>query len=183
VKPSKNILARIKVEKLIPGGQGIGTLEDGKKVFLWNALPNEIVTEIEVTKQKSHFIEGIARRIENPSEHRVEPSDPCFLSTSPWQILNFDYELSEKRNLVAESLRQEHVLIPEGINIEQTRTDSNEWFYRNKMEYALFWNHESEKIELAFHNRGSHGKFPINKSSIERPEIFKKACHQHSEEN
>ena len=166
---------QLNIEKLIHGGQGIGTMEDGKKVFLWNALPNEIVTDFEITKQKSHYLEGIATRIEQPSKYRVEPKDPCFLSTSPWQILDFDYELIEKRNLVAESLRQEHVIIPEGIEIEATKSDGREWFYRNKMEYALFWNHKSGKIELAFHNRGSHGKFPIEKSSIERPEIFEKA--------
>ncbi len=163
------------IEKLIPGGQGIGTMEDGRKVFLWNALPGETVIDFEVTKQKSRYLEGIATRIKQPSEHRVEPKDACYLSTSPWQILDFEYELSEKRALVAESLHQEHVVIPEGVEIELTRTDGKEWFYRNKMEYALFWDHDSEKIELAFHNRGSHGKLPIVKSSIERPEIFKKA--------
>ena len=166
---------QLKIERLIPGGQGIGTMEDGKKVFLRNALPGEIITDFEITKQKSHYLEGIATKIEQPSKYRVEPKDPCFLSTSPWQILDFNYELIEKCNLVAESMRQEHVVIPEGIEIEATKTDGKEWLYRNKMEYALYWDHSSERIKLAFHNRGSHGKFPIDKSSIERSEIFQKA--------
>ncbi len=166
---------QLKIEKLIPGGQGIGTLEDGKKIFLWNALPDEIVADFEITKQKSHYLEGIATRIEQPSKHRIDPKDPCFLSTSPWQILDFSYELTEKRNLVIESLHQEHILIPEEVAVEPTKTDGREWLYRNKMEYALYWDHSSERIKLAFHNRGSHGKFPIDKSSIERSEIFQKA--------
>ena len=40
------------------------------------------------------------------------------------------------------------------------------------MEYALYWDHDTEKISLAFHARGSHRKIPITQSSIERPEIF-----------
>ena len=160
----------MKIEKLIPGGQGIATMSDGKKAFLWNVLPGETVTDFEITKKKSHYIEGVATIIENPSKFRVAPKDACFLATSPWQISDFDYELAEKRALVAESLRQEHVDIP-----EPTKTDGREWFYRNKMEYSLFWTKEDDEIHLAFHGRGSHRKFPIEKSSIEKPEIFSAA--------
>lgn len=165
----------MKIEKLIPGGQGLGELEDGKKAFLWNALPGETVTEFEITKKKSHYVEGVATKIENPSKFRVEPKDSCFLSTSPWQIFDFNFELEQKRLLVVESLRQEHVSIPEGVEVEPVQTDGKEWFYRNKMEYALFWTKEDDKIHLAFHGRGSHRKFPIEKSSIEKPEIFSAA--------
>ncbi len=169
------MLHDIEIEKIIPGGQGIGTLPDGKKVLLWNALPGEIVTEFETTKKKSHYAEGIATKIENPSKLRVEPKDDCFLSTSPWQIFDSNFELEQKRLLIIESLCQEHVEVPESVEVEPVQTDGQEWFYRNKMEYALFWSHDDDKIHLAFHGRGSHHKFPITKSSIERPEIFKAA--------
>ena len=43
------------------------------------------------------------------------------------------------------------------------------------MEYSLYYDLSAEKIFPAFHQRGSHRKIPIEKSSIERPEIFKKA--------
>ena len=165
------MLEKIEIEKIIPGGQGIGTLADGKKIFLWNVLPGETVTNFQITKQKSHYVEGIATEIANPSKFRVAPKDACYLSTSPWQIFDFDYELKEKHALVAESFKQAHVSL-DNSEIQPTQTDRNEWFYRNKMEYALFWNHDLAKIELAFHNRGSHGKFPIAQSSLEKPAIF-----------
>ncbi len=165
---------KIIVEKFITGGQTLGTLKDGKKIFFWNALPEEIVIEYEITKQKSHFVEAIAKRIEQPSKHRAEPKDPCFLSTSPWQIMDFVCELKQKQKLVAESLRQEHIDLT-GLTIEPTRTDNREYFYRNKMEYALYWNNDLGKIQLAFHGRGTHGKFPVTQSSIENPAIFQKA--------
>lgn len=160
----------IKVEKIIPGGQAIGTKEDGKKIFFWNALPDETVIEYETVKNKSHFEEAIATIIESRSPFRVGPKDECFLSTSPWQIMNYDYELKIKQELIVEIFR-EHM-----INIQKPPiyTDSKDYYYRNKMEYSLFWNNEKNIIEPAFHVRGSHRKIIINQSSIERPEIFNK---------
>ena len=161
----------VKVEKIIPGGQALGTLEDGRKIFFWNALPGEIVTEYDITKQKSHFVEAIAAKIENPSKFRVEPKDTCFLSTSPWQIIDWDYENQLKIDLVVEIFREHHI----DMEKPEIFTDDTPYFYRNKMEYALYWNNELNKIELAFHARGSHRKIPVTTSSIERPEIFTKA--------
>lgn len=161
----------ITVEKLIPGGQALGTHPDGRKIFFWNALPGETVVDFEVNKQKSHYIEAIATHIETPSPHRVEPQDPCYLATSPWQILDWDYENQQKSALVVEIFREHHIDIPSPTVI----TDHHQYFYRNKMEYALYWNHSTNQIELAFHARGSHRKIPITQSSLENTVIFEKA--------
>ena len=158
----------VHVDKVIPGGQALGTLEDGRKIFFWNALPGEDVSEYEIVKKKSHYYEAIAAKIENPSEFRTNPKDPCFLSTSPWQIIDWDYENQLKTELVVEIFREHQIDIAK----PQIFTDSTPYYYRNKMEYALYWNNKTELIELAFHLRGSHRKIPINTSSIERPEIF-----------
>lgn len=158
----------IEITKLIPGGQALGTHEDGRKIFFWNALPGEGVTDYLVTKQKSHYYEAVATTIVNPSPYRVEPKDSCYLSTSPWQILDYNYELKQKQSLVQEVFREHQIDIPNPDII----TDSKDYFYRNKMEYALYWDHETNQISLAFHTRGSHRKLPIKQSSIERPEIF-----------
>ena len=161
----------IRIEKVIPGGQGLATLEDGKKAFFWNALPGEVIEEYQVTKNKSHYIEGVATKISNNSKHRVEPRDDCYLSTSPWQIIDYDYELKLKPELVVEIFREHHI----DINTPEIYTDGKDYYYRNKMEYALYWDHDTEKIHLALHQRGSHRKIPIVSSSIERPEIFQRA--------
>ena len=158
----------VHVDKVIPGGQALGTLEDGRKIFFWNALPGEDVSEYEIIKKKSHYYEAIATKIENPSEFRTNPKDPCFLSTSPWQIIDWDYENQLKTELVVEIFREHQI----DITRPHIFTDNNPYYYRNKMEYALYWNNEKKLIELAFHLRGSHHKIPINTSSIERPEIF-----------
>ena len=158
----------VHVDKVIPGGQSLGTLEEGRKIFFWNALPGEDVSEYEIVKKKSHYYEAIATKIENPSKFRTNPKDSCFLSTSPWQIIDWDYENQLKTELVVEIFREHQI----DITRPHIFTDNNPYYYRNKMEYALYWNNEKKLIELAFHLRGSHRKIPINTSSIERPEIF-----------
>ncbi|MBR5046554.1 class I SAM-dependent RNA methyltransferase [Candidatus Saccharibacteria bacterium] len=161
----------IKIDKIIPGGQALGTEDSGKKVFFWNALPGELVTDYKITKTKSSFLEAIALNVENPSKHRVASKDECFLSTSPWQIMDYNYELELKQELVVEIFREHQI----NIDTPEIITDNKDYYYRNKMEYALYWDNEQQKIRLAFHGRGSHQKIPITKSSIERPEIFQAA--------
>ena len=100
------ITERIVVEKLIPGGQALATLASGQKIFLWDALPGEIITRARLTKTKSHYLEAIALDREQPSSHRIAPRDPAFLATSPWQVLSYDYELEQKRALLQEIFRQ-----------------------------------------------------------------------------
>ena len=161
----------LKIEKIIPGGQALATDESGKKMFFLNARPGEIVEEYTITKNKSHYAEAIATKISNPSQYRIEPQDECYLSTSPWQIMDYDYELKTKQDLVVELFREHQI----DINKPEIFTDNKIYGYRNKMEYALYYDLEESKIFPAFHQRGSHRKIKITQSSIERPEIFERA--------
>ena len=159
-----------RVEKFVPGGQALATLQDGKKAFLWNALPGETV-EFEITKNKSSYCEGIATNILDSAPERIAPRDECFLATSPWQILSYAEELKQKSIIVKECFTQQHL----DFDVLPTITDGKDFGYRNKMEYSLYWSHDDSQIHLAFHTRGTHRKAPITQSSIERPEIFAKA--------
>lgn len=169
--PEKYITERIIIEKLIPGGEALGTLAGGKKVMLWGALPGETVAEFRLTKSKSNYIQGVATKIEQPSASRITSRDDCYLATSPWQIMTYDYELDQKSELLRESFRQQKIALPSNLAV---KTDDNEYFYRNKMEYALYYDHETATIHPAFHQRGSHRKVPVKSSSIELPEIWQK---------
>ncbi len=156
-----------KIEQIVPGGQGIATLEDGKKAFIWGALPGETI-EFEITKNKRSYCEGIATKILEAAPERIEPKDACYLATSPWQIFDYDTELKIKSQIVRDCFAQNHL----DIEVLPTVTDGKDYGYRNKMEYSLYWDNDTNKIFLAFHQRGTHRKIPITQSSIERPEIF-----------
>ena len=80
----------VRLEKIVGGGQVLGQLADGRKVFVWGGLPGELVT-VQITKKKSKYAEGIVTEVLEPSSERVEVSEPeSYLSTSPWQIMSFD---------------------------------------------------------------------------------------------
>ncbi len=154
----------VEIQKLVHGGQGLGTLADGRKVFVWNALPGEHV-RIEISKKRRDYAEAIAIEVIEVSPERQEPKDEAYLSTSPWQIMNFDAENTAKQQILAEAMSREGI----------TRDDipfyagEQQWHYRNKMEYS-FWA-DDDGLHTALFNRGTHGKRIVNGSSIARPEI------------
>ena len=158
----------IKLEKLVPGGQALGLLPSDKKVFVWGGLPGETI-EAEIFKSKSTYAEATTTKVLESSPNRIVQQDECYLSTSPWQIMDYDYELSQKSNLIQESFAQQGIELGQPVRIV---TDGRKYEYRNKMEYSLWWDNDTRKISLAFHKRGTHQKIPIEKSSIERPEIL-----------
>lgn len=167
------IFGELKIEKLVPGGYGIATAQDGRKVFLWNALPGEIITEYKINKKKKSWAEGVAQKIISPSLARIETKDDCFLSTSPWQIMNYKFELEQKLELWQESLRQEKIEFD--FKNTKIKTDGKEFYYRNKMEYSLYWDNLENIIKLAFYERGKHTKKPVSSSSLEKKEIWLEA--------
>jgi 23S rRNA (uracil1939-C5)-methyltransferase len=188
----------VRLDKIVPGGQALGTLPDGRKVFVWGGLPDETV-KIEIIKNKNSYAEAVVAEVIEASPHRTTPRDTCYLSTSPWQIMDYDYELGQKTELVREVFRQQEIfsgmpglasnrqtvddetprggdgLAREDLDSNTIVTDHKDFFYRNKMEYSLWWDNDTNRISLAFHKRGTHTKIPTASSSIERPEIFAEA--------
>lgn len=160
----------VKLEKLVPGGQAIGNLADGRKVFVWGALPGETAL-IRLTKLKKTHAEAIVTEVIKPSPDRIAPRDDCFLATSPWQIMTESAESRHKVALVKEAFRQHRV----EIEPNEIVSDGRYYHYRNKMEYSLWWDHQTERIYPAFHQRGSHRKIAVQHSSIERVEIWQEA--------
>ena len=164
------------MEKIVGGGQAIGTLDDGRKAFVWGGLPKELVT-IRVTKKKSHFVEGIVTEIIEKSPERITPRDEnSYLSTSPWQIMPMSSEQSHKASLIEEAFLLHNITLPEKIEVF---SDDVEFNYRNKVEFSWFGDKtdddEKETLDLAFFKRGGKGKVVIDGTSLAHPSINKLA--------
>ena len=77
-----------KFDKIVGGGQSLATLDTGQKLFAWGVLPGELAN-IQVTRKKSSFMDGVVTEVLESSPDRVAPRDTAgYLSTSPWQILD-----------------------------------------------------------------------------------------------
>jgi 23S rRNA (uracil1939-C5)-methyltransferase len=161
-------MLQVEIEKLVHGGQGLGTLEDGRKIFVWGALPGE-KAEVRIIKKKKSYLEAVAENILVASPVRVAPREENYLATSPWQIVTFDAENDYKKRIVRELFIQAHVTLPEFT----LTTAGDDWHYRNKMEYS-FWGDDAG-LHLALHNRGSHQKTIVQGSELAMPALDKAA--------
>ena len=172
----KQIFETLRLEKIVGGGQAIGTLDDGRKAFVWGGLPKELAT-IRVTKKKSHFVEGIVTEIIEKSPERITPKDEnSYLSTSPWQIMPMSSEQSHKASLIEEAFLLHNITLPEKIEVF---SDGVEFNYRNKVEFSWFGDKtdddEKETLDLAFFKRGGKGKVVVDGTSLAHPSINKLA--------
>jgi len=123
------------LDKIVGGGQALGTLDDGRKAFVGAGPPGERVT-IRVTKKKSHLIEGAVTEVLEPSKERIAALDPeSYLSTSPWQIMTFDAEQHYKAALIEEAFELHDIVLPEKIEV---CTDNITAHYRNKVEFSWY---------------------------------------------
>lgn len=160
--------ATIQLEKIVGGGQALGTLDDGRKAFVWGGLPGETVT-IRITKKKSHFVEGVVTEVLAASPERIAPRDPeSYLSTSPWQIMAPEHESHYKAALIEEAFELHNIVLPDPITVQ---TDERMYEYRNKVEFSWWWDTNKNQLDLAFFKRGSKGKVPVDGTSLARANI------------
>lgn len=155
----------VKIDKLVHGGQGLGTLESGKKALVWGVLPGELV-QFRVTKNRADYIEGVASEIIEPSKDRIGPKDEEYLSTSPWQIMSYVNENEYKKEILNETFSRAKINYSSDIDFISPKS---QWSYRSKMEYSFFG--DDKGLHLALFNRGTHAKQIVTGSSIARQEI------------
>lgn len=155
------------LDKIVGGGQALGTMEDGRKLFVWGGLPGETV-EVQVTKKKSNFAEGIVTNVISASSERVSPRDPnSYLSTSPWQIMDFGSEQHYKAALIEEAFELHDIVLPDPITVY---ADGQEYHYRNKVEFSWYSTTDTasggDTLDLAFFRRGSKGKIIVKECAL-----------------
>lgn len=166
----KNKTIELTIDKLVHGGQGLGVEKSGKKVFVWGALPGEIVMAT-VTKQRKDYEEAYATDIISANNYRIKPTEPdIYLATSPWQIVDYSQEAKYKQQILAESFAREKI----DIKWQDFFQGAQEYGYRNKMEYNFWFDKETEQVSLALHKRGTHQKIAVT-GSILASEIINSA--------
>jgi len=167
----KQAVAEVRLNKIIYGGQALGQLEDGKKIMIWGGLPEEVV-KVKITKNKRNWAEGIVVDVIEASKERIEPKDQdSYLSTSPWQIINYGYENDLKKSLIVDQFAQHAIK----LSLNDFTAPEDPYNYRNKVEFSFWWNNETEQLDLAFFKRGTHTKQPVNETSLALQNINKVA--------
>ena len=164
----KPFTEEITLEKIVGGGQALGSIADGRKAFVWGGLPGEKVA-VSFHKQKRNYVEGVVQEVLTASKEREQPRDPeCYLSTSPWQIMSFGSEQHYKAALIEEAFEMHDIVLPGSIDVY---SDGEIYEYRNKVEFSFWWDNDREELDLAFFRRGSQGKIPVEGTTLAKPEI------------
>lgn len=165
-------IVKLKLDKIVGGGQAMGSMDDGRKTFVWGGLPGETVM-VQLTKKKSHMAEGMVTEVITSSPDRITPTDiESYMSTSPWQIMKFAAEQHYKAALIEEAFELHDIVLPNPIEVY---TDGKQFEYRNKIEFSFYFNKETEQLDLAFFKRSSHGKIPVSSTSLALPCINESA--------
>lgn len=157
----------VRIVKLVAGGQGLGELPDGRKIFVWGALPGELI-KVEIIREKKSFAEGVAVKVLEQSDDRVKPHDANHLAHSPWQIMTMAAENQAKLEIVREQFAREHIdtaAFPAKI----IAADNDGYGYRNKMEYGF--TASGGELMFALTARGSHDVIPTEESALASPAI------------
>lgn len=166
----------MKIEKLVFGGQGLAREAQINKqgetinrtIFVWNALPGEEV-EVEYLEKKKDTAEAIATTIISPSPDRIEPIEPEFLSSSPWQMVKPQAETRLKQEIAVETYGRNGGLILQNDPPKIISDEDNSFGYRNKIEFSFV--EQEGYTSLAFFGRGSRNKHAVSGSILAEPII------------
>jgi 23S rRNA (uracil1939-C5)-methyltransferase len=117
-------------------GKSIARADDGRVVFVNNAVPGDIAT-IQTTKKRKSYFEGTAISFSKYSDKRVEPACSHFGTCGgcKWQFMGYEHQLFYKQKEVENNLRRiGKVDLPE---ISPILGAAEQYFYRNKMEFSF----------------------------------------------
>ncbi|BDQ04591.1 MAG: putative RNA methyltransferase [Candidatus Dojkabacteria bacterium] len=137
------------IEKIVLEGKGFGVYH-GIPVYVIGALPEETV-EAEVFRAKKDFKEAILSRVIQPSPYRILPQEDHYLSCSPWQTMDYLFQIKQKENIIRTCFKRFADL--ELPNFELVPSP-DKFHYRNKIEFSF--GEDGNGVFLAYHRRGSH---------------------------
>ncbi|CAZ97270.1 23S rRNA (uracil-5-)-methyltransferase RumA [Zobellia galactanivorans] len=168
-KNKRQVFENVEVVDAGAKGKTIGKAPDGRVIFLTNAVPGDIV-DVQTTKKRKAYFEGVATTFHNFSDKRVEPQCEHFgvCGGCKWQNMGYEHQLFYKQKEVENNLRRiGHLELPEITPISGSK---EQYFYRNKMEFSFSdsrWltlkeiqsdNNFTDKNALGFHIPGMWDK-------------------------
>jgi 23S rRNA (uracil1939-C5)-methyltransferase len=156
----------VRIRGIVAGGDGVGTLADGRAVFVPRAAPGDLLEPAEVRLAKRFARARIGRLLE-PSPERVVPACPHYEADRcggcQLQHLSADAQRSARRRLVADAFRRIGHLEVEEPTLEPSDT---EWEYRTKISLAV------KGRAIGYHRVGQPNEiFDLVRCSIARPEL------------
>ncbi len=135
-KNRRQVFENIEVVDAGAKGKTIGKAPDGRVIFLTNTVPGDVV-DVQTTKKRKAYFEGVATSFHSYSDKRTEPQCQHFgvCGGCKWQDMGYEHQLYYKQKEVENNLKRiGHLELPETTPILGSE---DQYFYRNKMEFSF----------------------------------------------
>ena len=135
-KTKRLVFENVTVTDAAAKGKTIGKAPDGRVIFLTNTVPGDVV-DVQTTKKRKAYFEGIATKFHSFSDKRVEPVCQHFnvCGGCKWQDMGYEHQLFYKQKEVENNLKRiGHLDLPE---LTPILGSEKQYFYRNKMEFSF----------------------------------------------
>ncbi|GEQ86564.1 tRNA (uracil-5-)-methyltransferase [Patiriisocius marinistellae] len=135
-KTNRVILENLTVIDAGAKGKAVAKAEDGRVVFINNAIPGDVV-DVQTTKKRKAYFEGNAISFSKLSDKRVEPACEHFGTCGgcKWQSMGYEHQLYYKQKEVENNLKRlGKIELPE---LSPILGSAEQYFYRNKMEFSF----------------------------------------------
>lgn len=160
----KNEIVKLEITDLNSDGAGVGRC-DGLVVFVPYALPGETV-EVLIIKATKNYAVGKIQNIIKKSDKRIDPECPYFYRCGgcDYQHINYDEQLQLKCSSTIRNIQK--ISQNKDINIEKIIGADKIWNYRNKAQFPVSLDKESNVI-LGFFSPKSHRVVSIDKCVLQ----------------
>ena len=135
-KKRRQVFENVEVIDAGAKGKTVGKAPDGRVIFLTNTVPGDVV-DVQTTKKRKAYFEGVATHFHSLSDKRVTPECQHFgvCGGCKWQDMGYEHQLFYKQKEVENNLRRiGHLELPK---ISPIIGSKKRYFYRNKMEFSF----------------------------------------------
>lgn len=154
----------VKIESLDHYGRGIAHINN-KVIFIFNALPNEVV-DIKIINDKKQFSEAKVIKYITKSNDRIKSICPYFENCGGCNLLFYNYEntIKFKQNKIKELINKNKINYNNDVPVIINETPLS---YRNKISLKI------SNGKIGFYENKTHKIVPIEKCLIAKESINK----------
>ncbi len=151
-----------RIEKLVQGGEGLTTGEEGKRILVEGVLPGELV-ELTDFQEKAGYIRAKKARLLQASEERIAPSCPYWgvCGGCDFQYADAPFQAKLKESIVLDTITRLGGIDPDSYTVSQV-VSSPGWGYRSRVRFHV----DLAERKVGFLGRRSNTLVPIEHCPI-----------------